>query len=58
MNIQIFFNMNVAFEKQTNPLRESSDKAFLQASFQQPGAYVSNWAVCKHVVKSPEFSQF
>lgn len=40
MNIQIFFNMNVAFEKQINLLRENSDKAFLQARFQQPVGYV------------------
>lgn len=39
MNIQIFFNMNVAFEKQIN-LRENSDKAFLQARFRQPVGYV------------------
>lgn len=58
MNIQIFFNMNVAFENQINLLRENCDKAFLQASFQQPAGYVRNWAFRKHAVKSPELSQF
>lgn len=36
MNKQIFLHMNVAFERQIHLLKESSDKAFLQASFQQP----------------------
>lgn len=47
MNQQIFFYMNVAFEKQTYLLRQKCDKAFLQAGFQGLVVYVRHWAVCK-----------
>lgn len=58
MNKQIFLNMNVAFEKQIYLLKGSCDKAFLQASFQQPVGDVRDWAVCKPVVNSLEGSKF
>lgn len=58
MNKPIFFNMNVAFEKQIYLPRQNCDRTSLQANFQHPVAqYVRNWAVCKYVLKSPELGQ-
>lgn len=54
MNKQIFFDMNVAFEKQIYLLRQSLPSSKCPAD----RVYVRNWVVCKHVVRSPELSQF
>lgn len=64
MNKQMFFNMNITFEKEVDLLRQNYDKAFLQASVQQTGymwktgqfanmwSEVQNWASSDNIQKA------